>query len=215
MKKKIFIIVSIILIVGIIVGIIYILNRPSDRLKNMYNKMINEQIYIFSRSSQNGENKIITMKKGDKTKIDMYNSGDYTTTLIKDGNTYLISHKNKEYYTYNNNNIDEEVLTEELKRIIDKPYKVGREKIYGKKYYYEEFDGITDFLIESYKDMDVETAKTRFYFKGKKLQFIKTIYQTVNPDTGEIANIEELLKANIEYQVEDNIFEIPSEYAES
>ena len=80
---------------------------------------------------------------------------------------------------------------------------------------YEEFSGITDFLIESYKDMDIETAKTRFYFKGKDLQFIKTIYQTVNPDTGETTNIEELLKTNIEYNVEDNIFEIPSEYAES
>ena len=177
--------------------------------------MISEQMYIFTRSSQNGENKIITAKKGDKTKIDMYNSGNYTTTLIKDGNTYLISHEEKEYYTYTNNKIDEEILTEELKRIVEKEYKVGREKVYGKTYYYEEFSGITDFLIESYKDMDIETAKTRFYFKGKDLRFIKTIYQTVNPDTGETTNIEELLKTNIEYNVEDNIFEIPSEYAES
>lgn len=215
MKKKIIIIASIILIIGIIVGTIYVLNRPSDKLKNMYNKMISEQMYIFTRSSQNGENKIITAKKGDKTKIDMYNSGNYTTTLIKDGNTYLISHEEKEYYTYTNNKIDEEILTEELKRIVEKEYKVGREKVYGKTYYYEEFSGITDFLIESYKDMDIETAKTKFYFKGKDLQFIKTIYQTVNPDTGETTNIEELLKTNIEYNVEDNIFEIPSEYAES
>lgn len=215
MKKRIIIIASIILIIGIIVGIIFILNRPSDRLKNMYNKMISKQEYIFTRSSQNGETKTITMKKGDKTKIDMYNSGDYTTTLIKDGNTYLISHKNKEYYTYTNNKIDEEILIEEFKRIIDKEYKVGREKIYGKTYYYEEFSGITDFLIESYKDMNLETAKTRFYFKGKDLQFIKTIYQTVDSETGETTNIEELLKANIQYDVEDNVFEIPSEYAES
>ena len=100
-------------------------------------------------------------------------------------------------------------------RVKGRIHAIRKEAPFHPCYYYEEFDGITDFLIESYKDMDVETAKTRFYFKGKKLQFIKTIYQTVDPDTGEIANIEELLKANIEYQVEENIFEIPSEYAES
>ncbi|MCI8699877.1 MAG: hypothetical protein HFJ47_00870 [Clostridia bacterium] len=217
MKKKIIIIstILIIVIICIISVIVYISSRPSDRLKKMYDKMTSDDTYIFTRSSQNGENKIVTTKKGDKTRIDMYNSGDYTTTLIKNGNTYLISHENKEYYTYTDNKIDEEILTEEIKRIIDKEYKVGKEKIYGQTYYYEEYNGITDFLIESYKDMDLNTAKTRFYFKGKDLQFIKTIYQTVDSQTGKITNIEELLKANVEYKVEDNVFEIPSDYAEN
>lgn len=216
MKKKIIIISTIIIIIICIISVIvYISSRPSDMLKKMYDKMTSDDTYIFTRSSQNGENKIVTTKKGDKTRIDMYNSGDYTTTLIKNGNTYLISHENKEYYTYTDNKIDEEILTEEIKRIIDKEYKVGKEKIYGQTYYYEEYNGITDFLIESYKDMDLNTAKTRFYFKGKDLQFIKTIYQTVDSQTGKITNIEELLKANVEYKVEDNVFEIPSDYAEN
>lgn len=214
MKKKI-IIISTILIIVIICIIVYMANRPSDRLKKIYNKMISDNTYIFTRSSQNGENKIVTTKKGDKTRIDMYNLDDYITTLIKDGDTYLISHENKEYYTYSNNKIDEELLTEEIKRIIDKEYKVGKEKIYGQTYYYEEYNGITDFLIEAYKDMDLNTAKTRFYFKGKDLQFIKTIYQIVDSQTGKITNVEELLKANVEYKVEDNVFEIPSDYAEN
>ena len=161
MKKKI-IIISTILTTVIICIIVYMANRPSDRLKKIYNKMISDNTYIFTRSSQNGENKIVTTKKGDKTRIDMYNLDDYITTLIKDGDTYLISHENKEYYTYSNNKIDEELLTEEIKRIIDKEYKVGKEKIYGQTYYYEEYNGITDFLIEAYKDMDLNTAKTRF-----------------------------------------------------
>ncbi len=217
MKKKIIIIstILIIVIICIIAIIVYMANRPSDRLKKIYNKMISDNTYIFTRSSQNGENKIVTTKKGDKTRIDMYNLDDYITTLIKDGDTYLISHENKEYYTYSNNKIDEEILTEEIKRIIDKEYKVGKEKIYGQTYYYEEYNGITDFLIEAYKDMDLNTAKTRFYFKGKDLQFIKTIYQIVDSQTGKITNVEELLKANVEYKVEDNVFEIPSDYAEN
>ena len=217
MKKKIIIIstILIIVIICIIAIIVYMANRPSDRLKKMYNKMISDNTYIFTRSSQNGENKIVTTKKGDKTRIDMYNLGDYTTTLIKDGDTYLISHENKEYYTYSNNKIDEEILTEEIKRIIDKEYIVGKERIYGQTYYYEEYNGITDFLIETYKDMDLSTAKTRFYFKGKDLQFIKTIYQTVDSQTGKNTNVEELLKAIVEYKVEDNVFEIPSDYAEN
>lgn len=216
MKKRIIITIVTILIITIIAGIVvYIINNPKDRLKTEYNNMINEQTYIFTRSSQNGENKIITTKKGDKTRIDMYNSGDYTTTLIKGGDTYLISHATQEYYIYKNNKIDEEILTEELERIVKKEYKTGIEKIYGKSYYYEEYDGITDFLIESYKDMNLETAKTRFYFKGKKLQFIKTKYQTIDSETGEMKEIEELLKASVEYDVDEKVFEIPSEYAES
>lgn len=217
MKKKIIIISTILIVVVIcIISVIaYISNRPSDRLKKMYNKMTSSNTYIFTRSSQNGENKIVTTKKEDKTRIDMYNSGDYTTTLIKNGDTYLISHESKEYYTYTDNKIDEEILTEEIKRIIDKEYKVGKEKIYGQTYYYEEYNGITDFLIEAYKDMDLNTAKTRFYFKGKDLQFIKTIYQTVDSETGKTTTIEELLRANVEYKVEDNVFEIPSDYAEN
>ncbi|MCI8654331.1 MAG: hypothetical protein HFJ48_00415 [Clostridia bacterium] len=205
-------IIALLILSGVV---IYILNNPQNRLEKQYNIMISNNTYIFSRNSENGENKIVTTKRGDKTRIDMYNSGDFTTTLIKDGNTYLISHGVQEYYIYSNNSIDEEILTEELERIVKKEHKTGREKIYGRTYYYEEFSGITDFLIESYKDMDLNTAKTRFYFKGEELQFIKTIYQTIDSNTGKVTDVEELLKASIEYDVDDKVFEIPSNYAES
>lgn len=217
MKKKIGVIITvIILVIGIIAGIIcYQINNPENRLEKVYEKMISNQTYVFSRSNQNEENKIVTTRKGDNTMIDMYNSGKHTTTLIKEGDTYLILHEMQEYYVYKNNKNDESILTDELKRIIEKEHTVGEEIVNGKKYYYEQYDGQTDFLIYTYKDMDNETVKTKFYFDGRKLEYIKTEYRTVDPETGETNDIEELLKVNVKYEVEDGVFEIPSTYAEN
>lgn len=217
MKKKIgIIIIAIMLVIGIIIGVIcYKFNNPEDRLEKVYEKMISNQTYIFTRSNQNEENKIVTTRKGNNTMIDMYNSGKHTTTLIKEGDTYLILHEVQEYYVYRNNKNDESILTDELKRIIEKEHTVGEEVVNGKKYYYEQYNGQTDFLVYTYRDMDYETVKTKFYFDGRNLEYIKTEYQTVDSETGEINNIEELLKVDIKYEVEDKVFEIPSTYAES
>lgn len=221
MKKEIIIttiieIIAIIAIILIIAGFIfYKINNPENRLEKLYNKMISNQTYIFSRSNQNEENKVVTTRKGNNTIIDMYNLGEHTTTLVKEGDTYVIIHSVQEYYVYENNNNDESILTDELKRIIEKEHTVGEEEINGEKYYYEQYDGETDFLIYSYKDMAPETVKTKFYFKGRKLKYIKTEYKTVDSETGETKEIEELLKVDVKYKVKDDVFEIPSTYAEN
>lgn len=216
MKKKIIILLTIIIAVIICITVVamYFMNNSKDRLKNIYNKMTANQTYTFSINNQNEENKTVTRRKGDNVIIDTYNSGNHASTLIKEGNTYYIEHKIKEYYTYINSESDKELLTNTLKKVIEKDHTDGNEEINGKKYYYEEYTEITDFLINTYKDMDLSTVKTRFYFKGAKLEYIKTTYQTIDPETGETNNVEELLNVEIEYKVDDNIFKIPEGYAE-
>ena len=49
-----------------------------------------------------------------------------------------------------------------------------------------------------------EEVKTRFYFEGDKLAYIKTI----------IGGKQELLKVDISYNIDNKLFEIPSNYEE-
>lgn len=209
------IILGIIVVIIVIVVLVRVTGNDASKLLKMYNKMIENQTYCFTRYDFEEKNKLITYRKSDKTLIDMYNSGEHLSTLVLEGDTYLIFHENKEYYVYPNNNLDEEILTESLKEIVELEYTEGKEKIYGKTYKYEEYNGVSEFLITPENNMDVESIKTRFYFKGNELVYLKTIYNVVNNETGETKQTEELQTVKIEYQVEDSVFEIPSDYAEN
>jgi len=220
MNKKISIpIVPIILIIILVIIVIVVLVRVSgndaSKLLKVYNKMIEKQTYSFTRYDFEEKNKLITYRKTDKTLIDMYNSGEHLSTLVVAGDTYLIFHENKEYYIYPNNNLDEEILTDSLKDIVELEYTEGKEKIYGKTYQYEEYSGVSEFLITPEYNMDTESTKTRFYFKGNELVYLKTIYDIVDSETGETKQTEELQTVKVEYEVEDSVFEIPSDYAEN
>ena len=196
MNKKITIpVVPIVLIIVLVIGIISLVRVKQDttsKLSKIYNKMIENQTYSFTRYDFEEKNKSITYKKNNKTLIDM-----------------------KEYYLYPSNSSDEEILTETLKNIIDLEYTEEKEKIYGVTYKYEEYKGISDFLISSSNYMDANSVKTRFYFKGNNLEYIKTIYNVVNEETGEVTQVEELQTVKVEYKVEDSIFTIPRDYAEN
>ena len=62
------------------------------------------------------------------------------------------------------------------------------------------------FMISSTLDVNEEDIKTRFYFDNKdNLVYIRTIKGAT----------QELLKIKIEKEVDDSIFEIPSNYAEN
>ena len=80
----------------------------------------------------------------------------------------------------------------------------GYEKINGKQYYYEEYEGITTFIMWSNYEEE-SSIKTRFYFEHEKIAYIKTII-----DDSE----EELLKVDFSDEVDDSLFEIPDDYAE-
>ena len=220
MNKKISIpiipvIIVIIAIIIVIVLLMRVTKEDGSKLSKVYNKMIENQTYAFTRYNLEEKNKYIIYRKVDKTLIDMYNPGEHSTTLVLGGDTYLISHENEEYYIYPNNNADEEILTDAIKEIIELEYSTGKEKIYGKNYKYEEYNGVSDFLITSVNNIDADSVKTRFYFDGSELVYLKTIYNTVDEETGEKVQVEELQTVKVEYEVKDSVFEIPANYAEN
>ena len=220
MNKKIsisIIPVIMVIITAIIVAIVAMRVRTDEtsKLSKVYDKMVTEQNYVFTRYDFEEQNKLITYRSADKTLIDVYTDGEHISTLIVEGDTYLISHENKEYYVYPNNNLSKERLTENLKDIINIEYTTGKEKIYGKTYKYEEYEGVSVFLFSGEEGIDIYSAKTRFYFNGDKLVYLKTIYDVVDEETGERTQAEELQTVKVEYKLDNRVFEIPSDYAEN
>lgn len=210
MKKNntIKLVIAILIVVAIIIVISKITgNKDVDtrKLTQLYNELNTNQTYLFEMEQSNN-NKTIMAKKGDKAIIDQYSKDGHTTTIVKDNNTYLVLHDREEYYVYENNNIEQSILTDGLKEITNKEFTTGKEKIDGKKYSYEEYSGSTMFMSATTLDMNEEDIKTRFYFDNDdNLVYIRTI-KGVN---------QELLKIKIEKEVDDSIFEIPSNYAEN
>ena len=61
-------------------------------------------------------------------------------------------------------------------------------------------------MLTNALSLDEQVIKTRFYFdKDNNLVYVKTIYD----------GNEELLKISLSNNVEDSLFEIPSNYAEN
>lgn len=210
MKKKN--IIELVIVILIVIAIIIVINKitgnkESDtrRLEQLYNELNTSQTYLFEME-QSDDNKTIMAKKGDKTIIDQYSKDSHTTTIVKGNNTYLVLHDREEYYVYENNNVEQSILTDGLKEIADKEFTTGEEKINGKKYSYEEYTGSTMFMISNTLDANEEDIKTRFYFDNESnLVYIRTIKGAK----------QELLKINMQKEVDESIFEIPSNYAEN
>lgn len=209
--------VLIIILVAIIIGIILIKNTQdkTSKLSKIYDQISEKQEYKFTRHNLEEKNKEIVYKKNSKTMIDTYDLGEHTSTLIKGGNTYLISHENKEYYVYPSSVADENALEDKIKDIIQEEYTTGKEKIYGVSYKYEEYNKTSSFLFSWEENIDTDTMKTRFYFKGNELVYLKTIYNVIDKDNNTTEQKEELQTIKIEQQVENSVFEIPSDYAEN
>lgn len=210
--------IPLIVIILIIIAVIFIIFKlagskesKSQKLAKIYEELNNNQTYLFEME-QNSNNKTIMAKKGNETIIDQYSKDSetkaesHTTTLVKDNTTYLILHDREEYYVYQQNNIEQNILTDGIKEVIDKEYTTGEEKVRGKKYKYEEYNGSTMFMITNTLELDESEIKTRFYFDNNgNLTYIKTIY-------GEES---ELQKVKLENNVDDSLFEIPANYAEN
>lgn len=211
MKKKIRIpIILIIAIIIVIIGVVLIVNKNSkveDKklLKNEYDKLLAMQSYQFTKE-KDSKNKTTVVKDGEETSIDTYSNGNHTTTIIKDKKTYYILHDREEYYIYNNSNVENTIVTDWIKDIMDKEHSNGIEKIRGRKLEYEEYSGLTMFSENTSLNEDESQIKTRFYFdKTGELVYIKTIYQ----DSEEIQRIE------ITTEINSKLFNIPSTYAEN
>ena len=207
-KKKIRLAITIAIIVVIIVGLKIITQPKKDEIKRLvllYEELDSSQTYLFEMQEKNN-NKTIMAKKGDKTIIDNYSENNHTTTIVKDNNTYLVLHDREEYYIYEQNNVQQTILSDGLEEIINKDFTSGKERVKGKKYTYEEYAGSTMFMSENNLDTDEQQIRTRFYFDDdNNLVYI----QTIN------GSYQELLKVNLQNEVDDSIFEIPANYAEN
>ena len=213
-NKGISLVIIILVIIGIIFCISRIINKKNDqtqKLSKIYEDLNSSQTYQFEWE-QNNSNKTIIARDEDKTLIDQYSKEDdtanqsHTKTLIKDNVTYLILPDRKEYYVYEGNNVDQTFLTDGIKDIMSKEHTNGTEKVRGKKYDYEEYDGSSMFLLSNSLNLDESDVKTRFYFDKKgNLVYIKTIY----------GDQHELLKVSLNKSVDSSVFDIPSDYAEN
>lgn len=208
-KKKITrLFILILIIIAIIAVMSRLVNNKEEEIKKLaqlYEELNTSQTYLFEMQ-QNDDNKTIMAKKGEQTIIDQYSKDNHTTTIVKDNNTYLVLHNREEYYVYEQNNVEQTILTDGIGEVVSKDFTTGTEKVKGKKYSYEEYAGSSMFLISTTLDSNEEEIKTRFYFdNNNNLVYIRTIKGAT----------QELLKIKIEKEVDDSIFEIPSNYAEN
>ena len=215
-KKKIIIAVSSVIAILVVCLIIFLVvnnqsktnasdeeNRTNTRLSKVYEKMNDKLTYSFEATLDN-ENKMVIKRKNNQARKDLTLEGELTTQSVRDGNTYLLQEDTKKYYEYLNNELELTELATIIQDLINnqEPTKT-QEELDGDKYECEEYKGTSYFWLEPIEQsINEEETTIKFYFKGNNLKYIKT---TINDK-------EELLQVNIEYNVDDSEFEIPSEY---
>lgn len=208
MKKKSKTIILIILIIAIIISVtVFNTNKEKniEKLANIYQKLCTSQEYMFIMK-KNNNTKTIMAKKDHKTVIDKYSENSHDTTIVQNNTTYYILHNREEYHVYNQNDVEQNYLEEGMQAVIETSFSRGTEKINGKNYSYEEYNGSTIFMITNALDLENEATKTRFYFDNEgNLAYIRTISGVK----------QELLEIEIKTDVDNEIFEIPSNYAEN
>lgn len=195
-----------ILIIGLITAIVIaVTQKEKDLTVKMYQEICEKQNYTFSMKEENfDQNYTLTVaKRQDDMCIEAKSDTEHTTTLIKQGAAYYVMHLEKEYYLYDSNQIDADIIKNGLEGIEEETYRSGNEKINGKSYYYEEYDGISTFIIWT-NNNEESSVKTRFYFEKGKIVYIKTI----------LGDVEELLKIDLSDEIQESMFEIPEDYAE-
>ena len=219
MKKKTIIIIAIsIIVLLIVIGLIcFFVSRANNsesgdagnsaqesRTIKIYNQLKESEKYQFTRKV-NDENQVTIAKSGDRAYEEETFNGKKTYYVVNEGDLYLLNKSTERYYKYQNNDEILHEITDAFSRIEGMTYTEGKEDINEKSYKYEEFKGIQEFLIDSnlYTDNSDE-AITRFYYSGDDLKYIKTI----------VGDKEELLEINIEYNVDDSLFEIPEGYSD-
>ena len=207
-KKIIIGVISAIVVVALVIALICIVRQninnteKTSRLNKIYENIVNKGEYTFTEET-NENNKITYVIKDDKAFVDSIYEGEESKYVVKDGNTYLIIDDEKTYYKYENNMTDLSVIPSRLKTAANMEFISGTENIENKNYYYEEFNGYNQFLITE-DNTETSEIKTRFYFDGSQLVYIKTITK----------DSEELLKVNLTYKAQNQSFEIPSDYVE-
>lgn len=211
-KKNIILIVVSIVVLTIIIGTIVLVtkNKNTGNKENTLTSKLCQKIKSANEISYtrmiDDNNKITVMVKGNKAYKEITMNGNTKKYIVKNGDTFYLDDSEKKYYKYENN---DEILTE-IKEQFDNlnisELKVDKESIDGKKYKYEEIQQCQDFLIDKTISVNnLEYAKTRLYYKNENLYYIKTI----------VGENQELIKIDISYEnIDNNYFEIPSDYTE-
>lgn len=176
----------------------------SSKISKIYTELEQKQTYQVTLKLDD-TNEIFYAKKDGKAYIDTKYQGQNSKFIVRDGNSYLLVEDRKTYYTYQNNETDLGKIEAPLETAKNSKYEEGKEKIENKEYKYEEYEGITDFLVKDVEKKEEQTVKTRFYFNGDKLVYIKTI----------VGDYQETIKVDITYTVDDKLFEIPTDYKEA
>lgn len=224
MKKKAIIIISIIVVILIIIGLVYflVINKDSEnnsgntgndetvqeagtsKTNKLYEKLSESDKYTFEKVL-NDENKSKTVKSGELAYKEETANGNTYKYIVKDGNTYLLQDDAKQYYKYENNTIILSEITNNLLNLQKLQCQTGKEEIEGKSYEYEEYHNYGEFLVNTDLQIAGAQMKTRFYYSGNNLKYIKTI----------VNDTEELLKIDISYKADEALFEIPSDYSDA
>ena len=211
-KKKKIIIISICAIIAIVIlGMsIYFATKKVEEVSNeiklskLYEKMMQNETYRIN-FKLNDDNKYTVSRKGDVANVDTYSNGTHTTDIVRDGNTYLLMYSTQKYYTYENNESELNELPNQLNEIAQsqEPTK-GEEEINGEKYKYEEYKGVSYFLIDFENELSEEETNTKFYFDGDELKYIRTI----------MGDDSELIQVDASFTVDNSLFEIPDGFEE-
>ncbi len=217
MEKKKIIIISLvtIAIVAIIVGIVCFFafgnkddnnsdEQQTNKVSNLYENLKAKDTYSFT-TTLDDKNKELYAKGNNAAYTESVYDGKISKYVIKDGNSYLIREESEEYYTYSNNQTDLNKVEKILGNLAGVEFTTGKENVNNKKYQYMEYNQPTEFtMMSSAQIASSQDVKTRFYFSGDKLTYIKTI----------VGEKEELLKVDISDKVDSNLFEIPANYQE-
>lgn len=206
-------IVSIIIVLLFVIALAFIINgEKTSKVKNIYDKMKKNMNYTFSMEEKSTEinYKVSMAQRGKDVSIDMNTDEEHTTILILENKSYYIMHNEKEYYDYGEEKIDSDLVLSGLNNILQKPPCVtGKEEIEGKSYYYEEYENENmDFIIFANIN-ESSNVRTRFYFNGNSICFIKNLIES------EDGSQEELIRVVLKYEADDSLFIIPEDYAET
>ena len=223
-KKTILTIIATIIGIIVIIGVICLLiNIASNNTSNsqkagevsnsnssmseeskttkLYNKLTSSGKYNFNVTLDNN-NKIIYAKDNNVAYRDSFSKGKESKFITTGGNAYLLNDSEKIAYKYQNNTGDLAKMEAQLEKTEGLQATAGKEKINNKNYDYEEYQVETEFIFDSSKVTDDKNVKTRFYFNGDDLAYIKTI----------AGDYQELSKIDINYKVDENLFKVPSNY---
>ena len=209
-KKKKIILISVIslVIVLIIIGIIaYVIgNNKKGKLSKVmeFHNMLKEKNEYKCIMKVDDEHEMFYAKKDGKAYIKTKYGENTIENIVRDGNTYFIKRDEECYYTYKNNEIELNKIELALKELENSEYTKGKEKIGNTKYSFEEYKIAIPLTMLDLSTDDVEDFTTRLYFKGKDLKYIKTAKD----------GKQELLKMEFSNDVDNKLFEIPSNFEE-